>query len=49
MRLSDSDKLSVIRGGNKELSDGAREIVYQTRQQIGALANMGMAVWLNYS
>ena len=24
MRLSDSDKLSVIRGGNKELSDGAR-------------------------
>lgn len=26
-----------------------REIVYQTRQQIGALADMGMAVWLNYS
>jgi predicted transcriptional regulator len=48
MRINDSDKLSVIRGGNKELSDGAREIVYQTRQQIGALADMGMAVWLNY-
>jgi hypothetical protein len=49
MRLNDSDKITVIRGGNKELSDGAREIVYQTRQQIGALADNGMAVWLNYS
>ncbi len=49
MRLSDSDRLSVIRGGNKELSDGAREIVYQTRQQMGVLADMGTAVWLNYS
>ncbi len=49
LRLSDSYKLSVTRGGNKELSDGVREIVYQTRQQIGALANLGMAVWLNYS
>ncbi|MGH9978094.1 MAG: hypothetical protein ACRD8Z_20005, partial [Nitrososphaeraceae archaeon] len=48
IRLRDSDKFSVIRGGNKELLDSIREIMLQTRQQIEAFANAGWIVWLNY-
>jgi hypothetical protein len=48
IRLRDSDKLSVIRGGNKELLDGIQEIVLQTRQQLGDYANAGNMVWLNF-
>jgi len=47
-RVGDSDNLSVIRGGNKELYDGVSEIVLQTRQQIGEFVNTGAYVWLNY-
>jgi hypothetical protein len=48
IRIKDSDKLSVTRGGNKELYEGIREIVFQNRQQLGDVANAGWAVWLNY-
>jgi hypothetical protein len=46
--LRDYDKFSVIRGGNKELLDGIREIMLQTRQQIGRFIDTGEAIWLNY-
>jgi hypothetical protein len=39
---------SVIRGGNKELLDGIKEIVLQTRQQLEVFTNAGRIVWLNY-
>jgi hypothetical protein len=48
IRLRDYDKFSVIRGGNKELLDGIREIMLQTRQQIGRFIDTGEAIWLNY-
>ncbi len=43
----DSNKLSIMRGGNKELYDSVREIVLQTRQQLGELANSGWVILLN--
>jgi hypothetical protein len=46
--MSDSDNLSVIRGGNKELYDSVKEIILQTRQQIGQFVDTGMYIWLNY-
>lgn len=49
IRLRDSDKLSIIRGGNKELYDGIREIILQTLQQLGYYANAGCMVWLHYN
>jgi hypothetical protein len=45
MRLRDDDKFSLIRGGNKELYDGIREIKMQTRIQLGKIANAGRVVW----
>jgi hypothetical protein len=49
LHLRDTDKLSVVRGGNKELYDGIREIVLQTRQQLGYFADIGYTVVLfNY-
>jgi hypothetical protein len=48
IRLRDYDKFSVIRGGNKELIDGIREIMLQTRQQIGRFIDSGDVVWLGY-
>jgi hypothetical protein len=48
IRLRDYDKFSIIRGGNKELLDGIREIMLQTRQQIGRFIDTGEAIWLNY-
>ena len=48
IRLGDYDKLSIIRGGNKELHDGIREIVLQTRQQLEYFATMGLTSWFNY-
>ena len=48
IRIRDSDRDSVIRGGNKELIDSIREIVLQTRRQLGAFANAGRISWLNY-
>jgi len=45
--LWNSDNVSVARGGNKELFDGIKEIVLQTRQQMGDFANSGLAVSLN--
>jgi hypothetical protein len=48
IHLSDSDKLSIIRGGNKELHDGIREIVLQTRQQLEDFASSGMSIWSHY-
>jgi len=49
LHLRDTDKLSIVRGGNKELYDGVREIVLQTRQQLGYFANAGYAiVMFNY-
>jgi hypothetical protein len=48
IRLRDFDKFSVTRGGNKELLDGIREIMLQTRQQIGRFIDTGEAIWLNY-
>jgi hypothetical protein len=48
IRLRDYDKFSVIRGGNKELIDGIREIMLQTRQQIGRFIDSGEVIWLNY-
>jgi len=48
IRKQDSDRDSVIRGGNKELIDSIREIVLQTRKQLGAFANAGRTSWLNY-
>jgi len=49
IRMRDSDRDSVIRGGNRELIDSVKEIVLQTREQLGALANAGQTVWLNYA
>ena len=48
IRIKESDKLSVTRGGNKELYEGIGEIVLQNRQQLGEVANAGWAVWLKY-
>jgi hypothetical protein len=48
VRLRDSDKLSIIRGGNKELHDGNREIVLQTQRQLEYFAAMGLSIWSNY-
>jgi len=48
IRLRNYDKFSIIRGGNKELLDGIREIMLQTRQQIGRFIDTGEAIWLNY-
>ncbi len=48
IQLRDTDKLSVVRGGNKELYDGIREIVLQTRQQLGDFANYAIVVFSNY-
>jgi len=48
IRLRDSDKLSIIRGGNKELYDGIREIVLQTRQQLENFATVGLNIWSHY-
>jgi hypothetical protein len=48
IRLRDYDKFSIIRGGNKELVDGIREIMLQTRQQIGRFVEAGNIIWLNY-
>ncbi|HZA69843.1 MAG TPA: hypothetical protein VE548_09085 [Nitrososphaeraceae archaeon] len=47
--MRDSDRDSVISGGNKELIDSIREIVLQTRKQLGAFANAGLTSWLNYA
>ena len=49
IRLRDSDKLSIIRGGNKELYDGIREIILQSLQQLGYYADVGYTVWLHYT
>jgi hypothetical protein len=49
IRLRDSDKLSIIRGGNKELYDGIREIILQTLQQLGDYENAGHMVYLHYN
>jgi DNA-binding PadR family transcriptional regulator len=49
IRLRESDKLSIIRGGNKELYDGIREIILQTLQQLGYYASVGLTVWLHYN
>jgi hypothetical protein len=46
--LRDDDKFSVIRGGNKELVDGIREIMLQTRRQIGRFIDSGEVIWLSY-
>ena len=48
LHLRETDKLSVVRGGNKELYDGIWEIVLQTRQQLGYFADMGKTVLLKY-
>ncbi len=48
LRMSNSDNLSVIRGGNKELHDSLKEIVLQTRHQMGQFVDGGVYVWLNY-
>jgi hypothetical protein len=48
IRLRDYGKFSVIRGGNKELLDGIREIMLQTRQQIGRFIDTGQVIWSNY-
>ena len=48
IRLRDSDKLSIIRGGNKELHDGIREIVLQTRQQLENFVTVGLNIWFHY-
>jgi predicted transcriptional regulator len=45
LRLRDYDKVSIIRGGNNELYDGIREIIFQTRQQLGDFAKAGRNVW----
>ena len=45
VRLSDSEKFSIIRGGNKELYDGIKEIKMQTRLQFGEIANAGRIIW----
>jgi hypothetical protein len=47
-QLRESDKLSIIRGGNKELYDGVKEIVLQTRQQLEAFATVGMTVFSGF-
>jgi hypothetical protein len=49
IRLRDSDKLSIIRGGNKELYDSIREIILQTLQQLGDYENAGHMVYLHYA
>jgi len=48
IRLRDYDKFSIVRGGNKELHDGVREIVLQTRQQLEYFATAGLTSWSNY-
>lgn len=48
IRLKDSNRISILRGGNKELTDGIQEIVLEARQQLEEFANVGSVVWLNY-
>lgn len=48
LHLRDTDKLSIVRGGNKELYDGIWEIVLQTRQQLGDFVSVGKTVLLKY-
>jgi hypothetical protein len=45
MRLRDSDKFSITRGGNKELYDSIKEIKMATRLQLDHIANAGRLVW----
>jgi hypothetical protein len=45
IHLMDSDKISILRGGNKELLDSIREIVFQNRQQLEDFAKAGRNVW----
>lgn len=49
LRLGDSNMISIISGGNKELYYSIREIVLQTRGQIEHVANAGWTVWLKYT
>lgn len=44
-RLRDDERISIIRGGNKELFDASREIVLQTREQMGYFLRAGRSVW----
>ena len=43
--LRDSYKISILRGGNKELFDSIREIVFQTRDQMKYFLVAGRSVW----
>ena len=45
MRSRDFDKISITRGGNKELYDSIREIKLQTRLQLAEIANAGRVIW----
>lgn len=45
IRLRDSDKFSITRGGNKELYDSIKEIKMRTRLQFGDIANAGRVIW----
>lgn len=49
LRLGDSNMISIISGGNKELYYSIREIILQTRRQIGHLADAGWIAWLKYT
>lgn len=44
IRLRDSDKFSITRGGNKELYYSIKEIKMRTRSQLGDIANAGRVI-----
>ena len=48
VRLNDSNKVSIISGGSKELKDSVREIVLHTRKQLHDFAGAGVVSWLQY-
>ena len=48
VRLNDSNKVSIISGGSKELKDSIREIVLHTRKQLNVFASAGVVSWLQY-
>ena len=46
IRTREDDKISIKRGGNKELYDGIRKLVPPNYQQLTEIAKAGRAVWL---
>ncbi len=48
LRNDESSKISVIRGGNKELLEGSKEIILYNRAKLGTFANVGKGILLDY-